>query len=219
MKTHLVVSFTLPLLVGFSTNARADSDPGPWSVSIGPAYVDFHDSTRLSIGGAPVAGAGATVQSNTTLAAEVSYHFTPSWSAGLTIGVPPRSAVTGTGTAEPFGLLGAVRYGALVGTAKYSFDTASPWHPYLGAGFAYYVVVKNHDAFISDLKVKNRFGSALQAGVEYAISPSLGVAIDVKKLFVKTTASGTIAALGGAPAQADVTLNPMVFEVGAVFHF
>ena len=55
LKTHWVVSFTLPLLVGLSTNARADSDVGPWSVSIGPAYVDFHDSTRLSIDGAPVA--------------------------------------------------------------------------------------------------------------------------------------------------------------------
>ena len=219
VKTLLSVPFMLPLLAGFSTNAQADSAVSSWSILVGPAYVDFREDVRLSVGGAPVPGASASVQNNTTLAAEVSHHFTPNWSAGLTVGIPPRSAVTGTGTAEAFGLLGAVRYGAVVGTAKYTLDTLGSWRPYLGAGAAYYVVVKDHDAFISDLKVKNRFGTALQAGVEYTISPSIGIAVDVKKLFVKTTASGTIAALGGAPAHADVTLNPVVFQVGAVVHF
>ena len=207
-------------MTALSTDAIASPPETPWSLFVGPAYVKFNNDVRLSAGGAPVPGSGADVQSNTTLAAELSYRFTSAWSAGLTIGVPPRSAVTGTGTAAPFGTLGAVRYGAMVGTGKYTFDLAgSDWKPYVGAGIAYYIVLSESDGFISNLKVKNRFGTALQAGVEYAFTPSFGIALDVKKLFVKTTATGMIAALGGAPAEADVTLNPAVVQVGAVFRF
>lgn len=194
-------------------------ESSPWSVQIGIARIDFHENVKLSAGGAPVPGAGARIGDNTTLAAEISYKLTPSLSAGLTIGVPVRTAVTGTGTAAVFGELGAVRYGPMGLTARWTFDTGSRWHPYVGAGLTYFVVMSEHDAFIKDLKVDNKLGTIVQAGVQYDLTPQVGLFLDVKKLYVKTTATGTLPAMGGAPAVADARLDPLVTHIGLLYRF
>lgn len=136
-----------------------------------------------------------------------------------TLGVPPQSKITGTGTEAPFGSLGAVRYAPIALIGKYQFDTGGAWHPYVGAGGVYYAVVKAIDGFVSALEVDNKFGAALQAGVQYDITSGLGVFLDFKKFYVKTQANGTVPAMGGAPAPADVTLDPAVVQVGVVLHF
>lgn len=42
---------------------------------------------------------------------------------------------------------------------------------------------------------------------------------DVKKLFLKTSASGVLPAMGGAPVSARVTLNPAVVHLGLSVNF
>ena len=42
---------------------------------------------------------------------------------------------------------------------------------------------------------------------------------DVKKLFLKTTASGNLPALGGAPVKADAKLDPLVIQAGLLLQF
>lgn len=206
-------------LSSLSCAANAADNSGSWDMQIGPAYIDFHEKVSLSAAGTPVPGAAAKVKNNTTLAAEITYRFTPEWSVAGNIGIPPTTDVTGTGTAEPFGKLGSVRYAPFAVTGKYTFGAGSSFRPYVGAGLVYYVVTKETDAFITSLKVDNATGSALQAGFQYDLTPSLGLFADVKKFFIKTTASGSLPALGGAPAKADIRLDPLALHAGVVVRF
>ncbi len=205
------------LLTGIAGLANADENA--WRLRIGPGRIAWDEQVTLSIGGAPVPGAGARLSDNTTLLAEIGKRFTPSWSAGLTLGIPPTTKASGTGAAEPFGELGRIKYGPLGLTAQYQFNTDAALQPYVGAGAVYYMVFSDRDASITQHKVDNAWGSMIQAGADYNFSPTMGLFFDVKKLFLKTTATGVLPALGGAPVRAEVTLDPLVIHAGLVLRF
>lgn len=84
---------------------------------------------------------------------------------------------------------------------------------------AYFLVTKSKDGAVQQLDVENAFGASLQAGAAYDISPKMALFVDVKKLFVKTKASGAAAALGGAPVSADLKLDPVLIHAGIEFKF
>lgn len=212
-----------PLLAAFaaftSLVGPVQAEEGDWRLRIGPGRIAFHEDVTLNVGGAVVPGANAKLSDDTTLLAEIGYRFTPQWSAGLTIGIPPTTKVTGTGNAAPFGELGQMKYGPLGLTGQYQFNAGGALQPYVGAGAVYYMIFADRDGSVSQLKVDNAWGSILQVGADYALSPGLGLFVDVKKLFLKTTATGTLPALGGAPIKADATLDPLVIQAGVVLRF
>lgn len=150
---------------------------------------------------------------------EFGYRFTPEWSAGLTIGYPPTATIQGEGTAAALGTVGEATYAPAVLTLQYQFNTSGTFKPYVGAGSVYYAILDTNDGALAGLEVENAWGSVLQAGVEYEASKKMDVFVDVKKIFLDTTATGSVTAFGGAPATADVTLDPLVVHVGAVFNF
>jgi outer membrane protein len=219
MKARIVLVAASALSVPMTWASAHDLHEDRWNLQIGPAYIQFHESAGFSVTGMPVLGANAQLQDNTTLAAEVSYRLTPIWSVGLTIGVPARTRVTGTGAAEPFRELGTGRYGPMALTIRCTFNDIGRWHPYIGTGVTYFVVLKEYDAFINDLKIDNAFGRVMQVGIQYDINPQLGLFFDTKKLFVKTSARGNLPAFGGAPVSADVRLNPAVIQAGISYRF
>lgn len=210
-----LVAFSLLGSVATATFA-ADED---WRLRVGPGRIAFHEQITLSIGGAPVPGAGAKLSDDTTLLAEIGYRFTPEWSAGLTVDIPPTTDIDGTGSAAAFGRLGEMKYGPLALTGQYQFNAGGRLQPYLGAGAVYYLVMDEKDGAVAGLTVDNAWGSVLQAGVDYKLSPTLGLFVDVKKLFLKTTASGNLPALGGAPVKADAKLDPLVIQAGLLLQF
>lgn len=210
-----LVAFSLLGSVATATLA-ADED---WRLRVGPGRIAFHEQITLSISGAPVPGAGAKLSDDTTLLAEIGYRFTPEWSAGLTVGIPPTTDIDGTGSAAAFGRLGEMKYGPLALTGQYQFNAGGRLQPYLGAGAVYYLVMDEKDGAVAGLTVDNAWGSVLQAGVDYKLSPTLGLFVDVKKLFLKTTASGSLPALGGAPVKADAKLDPLVIQAGLLLQF
>lgn len=191
----------------------------PWSLRLGVAHLAFDTDAAISVGGAPLPGANAEVKNNTTLVLEVGFRLSPAWTARLLLGVPPTTTLTGSGTITGTGTLGRAKYGPLALTATYGFDALGPVRPYLGAGVVYNIVFESQDGFISNLDVKNSFGSVLQAGLELPLDGGWSVALDVKKIFLKAKATGTVAAFGGAPASATLTLNPLVtsLTIGKTF--
>lgn len=219
MEKRAITIAACTLMLGIASASAQASDSPHWSVQIGPAHIAFHERANFTMAGSPVPGAGVKVQKNTTLAAEISYWFSPSLSAGLTLGIPARARVVGAGDAQAFGELGAVRYGPLGLTARYTFNAGGRWHPYIGAGITYYAVFKEYDAFVKDVKVDNAFGSIVQLGLQYDIDSRLGLFIDAKKLFVKATVMGNVPAMGGAPAKADVRLDPLGIHAGLSYRF
>lgn len=204
-------------LAGLTPSAHADG--GDWRLRVGPGRIAWDETVRLSVGGAAVPGAGAELSDDTALLAEIGYRVGPNWSAGLTLGIPPTTDVSGSGAAAPFGRLGRVKYGPLGLTGQYQFNAGGALRPYLGAGAVYYMVFEDRDGSIAQLEVDNAWGGIVQAGVDVRLSPRLGLFLDVKKLFLDTKARGTLPALGGAPVSADVTLDPLVIHAGLVVDF
>ena len=205
-------------LLGLAGLAQA-ADATPWWLHVGAARVNFNEDVTLAVGGSVVPGAGATLSNDTTLAFELGYQFTPAWSASLLTGVPLKTKVTATGTAGALGQLGEARYGPLVLAGQYRFGDKGSVQPYVGAGAVYFLITRSKDGSLQNFDVESRWGSALQAGVEVPLGDRLGVFVDVKKIFLKTSATATAPAFGGAPARAEATLDPLVIFAGMTLRF
>ncbi len=130
--------------------------------------------------------------------------------------MPPTTKLTGTGPLEGAGELGRVKYGPAVLLATWSFDGLGAFRPYVGAGINYTIVLDSQDGAITSLKVKSAFGSVVQAGLDVSLGQRWGLFLDVKKIFLKTTADGMV---GSAPASASVRIDPLLVHGGVSYRF
>lgn len=197
---------TLCLTVG-QANAAGTS---PWTVRLGPAHVAFSTKADVQVGGSLVPGGDASASSNTTLGIEVAYDISDRLTARFLAGIPPETTLSGKGALASAGQLGKVTYAPAVLSLTWKLVEDGPVRPYVGAGINYTIVTRNRDAFITDLDTRSAWGSVLQLGVELPIDPTWSVSLDARKIFLKTKATGTLPAFGGASTRADVRLNPLV---------
>ena len=217
MKSLIRVAALVGLLATTGAAVAQSSDTtGPWWVHAGPVQVQFHTKADVSVDGAPVPGGGVDASNSTTLGLEIGYDLTPNVAARLTVGVPPTTKLTGTGPLEGAGELGRAKYGPAVLSATWAFDGLGAFRPYVGAGVNYPIVLDSQDGAITSLKVKSAFGSVLQAGFDVALGQRWGLFVDVKKIFLKTTADGMV---GPAPASATVRLDPVLVHGGVSYRF
>lgn len=192
-----------------ATQACAD-EASPWTLRLGAAHVGFSTQADVSVSGSLVPGGDASASSNTTLGFELSYDISERWTARFLAGIPPQTTLTGQGSLASAGTLGKVTYAPAVASITYKLLTEGPVRPYVGAGINYTIVTKTKDAFISGLDVRNGWGSVLHVGLEVPIDPVWSVSLDARKIFLKTKATGTLPAMGGAATRAEVRLDPLV---------
>ncbi len=110
-------------------------------------------------------------------------------------------------------------------TAQYHFFTKERVSPYIGAGINYTLFYREDAAktpngiglAITNTDYENRFGFALQAGVDVAVSGPWSVNFDVKKIFLKTdvTAQTNL----GPVVKSKVHLDPWLLGVGVGYRF
>ena len=167
---------------------------------LGAAHVGFSTKADVQVTGTLVPGADTSASSNTTLGLELSYDITQQWTGRFLIGVPPTTTLTGAGALNGTGTLGRVKYGPAVLSATYSLLTSGPVRPYIGARINYTMVFKSEDGFITNLDVKNAFGAMAQIGADMPLDGGWSIGLDARNL----------PAMGGAAAQADVRLDPLV---------
>ncbi len=209
----------LPAQAQAQAPANEAAPKSPWRLYAGPAHIGFSTSADVRAGGQPVPGANAEADSNYSIGFGAIYDFHPGWSAELALGLPPTTALKGTGTLAGAGTLGKVKYGPAVLSVRRQLWDEGPVRPYIGAGINYTLVLESRDGFVSGLDVKNGVGPVLQAGFEVPIDARWSFFFDAKKIWVKTTATGTLPALGGAPAYAKVRLDPLVLTAGLSYRF
>lgn len=197
----------------------AQAQESPWRVYAGGAHIGFSTSAEIRAGGQPVPGANAEATSNRSLAFGLIYDIQPGWSAELALGLPPTTRLVGTGTLAGAGVLGRVKYGPAVLSVRRDLLADGPVIPYVGAGINYTLVMASRDGFVSDLKVKSGVGPVLQAGLEVPMNRQWSLFFDAKKIWLSTTATGTLPALGGVPAHAKVRLDPLVLTAGLSYRF
>jgi outer membrane protein len=215
VKKSLRAATLLGSLLVLSSVAAAQTE-GPWWVHVGPGHVQFNTDAHVTLGGALVPGANIKASDITTLGVEIGYDLTPNVSARVTAGVPTSTKLTGTGPLAPAGELGSLKFAPAVLSLTWSFDSIGGVRPYLGAGMNYTIVLASKDGAVTSLDAKNAFGGVLQAGVDIPIDRKWGVFLDVKKIFLKTTATGMV---GAAPASVSLKLDPLVVHAGVSYRF
>ena len=89
--------------------------------------------------------------------------------------------------------------------------------PYIGAGVNYSVFFgEGAESGYKNLKIDNQFGWALQAGVDIGIGRNWYLNLDVKKIFLETTAH---VEAGLSPISVDAQIDPWVFGLGVGYRF
>jgi|SRR3954465_12749841 outer membrane protein len=203
------------LLPGGRLHAQGRMPPiqaSPWFIRIAGLGAFYHSSAEIATSGQLLPGASANVTDNATVTLDFGYSISDNVSALLMVGVPPRPLINGRGTVAALGQLGDVRYGPVILTGRYSVRESSSFRPYVGAGVAYAIILKNYDASVSHLDVHNHFGFALQTGAEFSVVPNWEIFADFKRLWLAVNAQGMLA--GGVPVEAHVTLNPSLVSAG-----
>ncbi|MET0274013.1 MAG: OmpW family outer membrane protein [Phenylobacterium sp.] len=99
-------------------------------------------------------------------------------------------------------------------SAQYHFAPAARVSPYVGAGVNYMLFYNDSDKNGFQLKLKDGFGLALQAGADVALSGPWSANLDVKKVFFDTTATDT---RNGVKSK--VNLDPWVLSAGVGYKF
>ena len=186
-----------------------------WDLRIGTLSALYHSGATIAPGGRVMPDATATLSNNISLMLDVRRFITKNVSMSLMGGFPPKPTITGKGSVSSFGELGEVRYGPAMLTADYHLPERGAFRPYVGAGAAYAIILKDKDAMVSQLKVHNNWGTVLQAGTEYEFTRKMALFVDFKELWMGVNAHGF---LSGTPVKAHVVLDPSIVSVGIRFH-
>lgn len=110
-------------------------------------------------------------------------------------------------------------------TVQYHFLPKERISPYVGVGVNYTLFYDKKAANnpnpgtlrITDTDYENRFGWALQAGVDVAVAGGWSVNFDVKKIFLKTDVSASVN--GAIPVSSKVKIDPWLVGVGVGYRF
>lgn len=153
-----------------------------------------------------------TITDTTIPEADITYFFNPHWAVEVIAGTDKHSIYLKNGT-----YLGTTYLLPPVVSLQYHFDQVGPFKPYLGAGPQYtWFYDKSKDGALGKLHLSDGFGFALQAGTDIPLGDSGAfLNIDVKKVFLQTTAS-----FGANNAvTAHVNINPWLIGTGVGYKF
>ena len=94
-------------------------------------------------------------------------------------------------------------------TLQYHFAPEAKFSPYVGAGLNYMIFYSGKDKNGFNVKLKDGFGYALQAGADIPINAAYSLNLDVKKIWFDTDAK-----INGGALKSKVKLDPLVVSVG-----
>jgi outer membrane protein len=118
---------------------------------------------------------------------------------------------------------GNIKMIPITGVLQWHFVPTGFIDPYIGAGAAY-VVFDNLQNFsdvghvgVNQINFKNDVGLALNAGVGFNFSKSIGITGDVKYVPLKSSATAVFAT--GPNQSQKIKMNPVIASAGLTFHF
>jgi outer membrane protein len=146
---------------------------------------------------------------------DFTYFFTDNIAAEL-IAAVTRHSVAAKGTALGDVAVGKVSLLPPTLTAQYHFMPKSRFSPYLGAGINYTWFYDSSPAggTVTSVRYDDNFGAVIQAGLDYNVTDRWYLNLDVKQIFLSTTAS-----LNGGAIKAKVDLNPTIVGAGIGYRF
>jgi outer membrane protein len=162
-------------------------------------------------------GGNVTTTNQVAPEVDVSYFVTDNIAVEI-IAATTRHEVAGEATA-----LGKVDVGSVWAlpptiTAQYHFMPRSAFSPYVGVGLnaMFFYDANPARPTVSHVSFEDNVGAALQVGCDYNFSGRWFANVDVKQIFLSTTAH-LRTAMG--PVTAKVDMDPMVVGVGVGYRF
>ncbi|HHJ16512.1 MAG TPA: outer membrane protein OmpW [Gammaproteobacteria bacterium] len=161
-----------------------------------------------------VPGATADVDDTDSLGLTFSYLITDNIGVGVLAAYPFKADIKGDGVLPGIGVdkIGDTKFLPPTVTLQYHFDTASDFHPYVGAGinYTFFWDEDTSDAPFAgtDLDLDDSWGFAAEAGLDYTFQNDYLVSAQVWYINIETEADSELA------GKADVDIDPWVFMLG-----
>jgi outer membrane protein len=167
----------------------------PWSVRLAATYLETTD-------GSSAAGVAVEIQDKLIPEFDISYAFTPNWSADLVLTIPQKHDVKVNGVHA-----GTFKHLPPTLLAKYSFDSINGFTPYVGAGLNVTLIFgeKLGGAKLDDLSI----GAAGQIGFDYKLSDKWSLNADLKHMMLRTDVKV------GSVTLTEAQLDPWLYSIGA----
>jgi len=223
VKVVIASAGALAALIMWPSASPAEADPR-WSARLGYARTSFDTDSTITVAGQPAPGATVAIDDQTVPLGDAGFAFNDHWTARLAVGSPIDLPVNAGGSlrmlpAPLTGTLGTIEIAPIVISALYAPRPFGRLKPYAGAGVTYAWVREAKSGDVQSLRATSEWGVVVQAGCDATLGQRWFVFIDARKLYVGTSASGVIAALGGAPVSAAVNLDPLILNAGVGYRF
>ena len=181
---------------------------GDWMIRARAIGVLPQESSSLNIGGT------AKVDNSVVPELDFSYFFTKNIAAELILATTRHNVKVVGSSAGANVDVGSAWLLPPTLTLQYHFDQFHGFKPYLGAGVNYTHFYNEKAGALDTVKYDDSFGVALQAGVDVHLQGNWYANLDVKKVFINTTAK-----FNGGAVRADVDIDPVIVGVGIGYRF
>lgn len=210
-----------------------------WGVNVGAIQVAPSDSSSNldvieSVAGLPAGSTQLGVNNNTQLGLTLDYRVGSSWGLQLIAATPFEHDIKVKGSAIDGLNAGSTKHLPPTLLAQYFFKLGNDRiQPFIGAGLNYTtffdekVATDLSDTLVAldvataddvvDLKLKDSFGLALQAGVNVRLTNRLGLHAMVSKMDIGTT--GRVHINGVTVQRVNVDIDPVVAMLGLRYEF
>lgn len=161
-------------------------------------------------------GADVDVDDATTLLLTYERALTPNIGVEIALGIPPKLEATGAGTVAFLGKVLETRIVAPTLFANYHFGTpGDALRPYLGVGINYTKFTRIESTLAPNVEMGDSWGLAVQAGLDYAITPNWGLFGSVARIDVESK----VVASGATVIRTTVDFRPIVYSIGVSYRF
>ncbi|OKS88872.1 OmpW/AlkL family protein [Mucilaginibacter polytrichastri] len=222
-----ILRLSIVILLLVNTLSAFAQEKNEWEIRVRAIGIIPQESATIG-----VIGGGAHISNTVVPEVDFSYFFAKNFSAELILATTRHSVNTTSSNLSAIGGsssanvdLGKVWLLPPTLTLQYHLPTGTLFRPYVGAGINY-TIFYNADKgpVVQDIDYKNKFAFAAQAGADFDISKKMFINIDLKKIFLNTTATVDASNLtpAGSPAlapvlrsiNADVKIKPWVVGFG-----
>jgi outer membrane protein len=219
-RRELRICLAAAVALCLASPARA-KEPVGWQagevvLKLGSGAILFNSSARIKVAGNDVPGGNAKLSDGVTATGELEYFPTRNLSVAAIFGIPLNSTGRGAGTLSSLGELGRVKYGIGGLVARYHVNASRRFSPFAAVGIGRFLSFSTQDGAVSGLKIDSAWGPVLQGGADYHFNRRFGLYFNASYVPLKTDARGTV---GGPPATARVTANPVAIQGGVSYRF
>lgn len=219
------------IMTGFCAFSQSNQSTEKWRIRLRGVAVMPQESAKIG-----VIGGGAKISNSFIPELDFTYFFNKNFAAELILGTTRHkvrtmgSDLSAIGAANSADVdLGKVWLLPPTLTLQYHYPVGK-FNPYLGAGINYTIFYSaDQGPTVKGIKYKDKLAFAAQAGFDYDISDKLFVNVDLKKIFLSTTATVDASNLtpAGSPQlapalgsiDADVKIKPWLLGVGLGYKF